>query len=287
MRSQECYQCRVEVTWFSLIVNIFQASLKWILGIMYNSSALIADGVHSSVDVISSSVTMVSVKISSKPPSEKYTYGYGNAQFISEAIVGTLLILGASYLFVHSTINIMTGNLEVPGKITILGASVSIIMNALLFKYQSCVAKENNSPAIMSNAWDNRSDALSSVAVLVGIIFATFGFPAADPLAAIAVSLVIVKIGVELIMDAINGLMDHSPDLNELHEVYYASRKVQGVRGISSLRIRRSGETSSVDIGIQVRPELKVYEGDLIALAVKSKIIKVLGRAEVQVFVGV
>ncbi|MBF0240553.1 MAG: cation transporter, partial [SAR324 cluster bacterium] len=207
MRFEACKQCRTEQGIHSFLVNLFMALFKGVLGVLTGSAALVADGLHSSADVIATSVTMVSVWISGKPASKSYAYGYGNIQFISAAIVGMILLLGALYLFVNATINIVSGLIESPNMLAVIGAIVSITMNQLLFHYQKCVGQENNSPAIMSNAWDNRSDALSSAAVLFGIIVAVLGFPIADPLAAIAVSLVIVKIAVELLIDAVNGLM--------------------------------------------------------------------------------
>ena len=287
MKFDDCYKCRNQAVWYSFFVNLFQASFKGLLGGLSGSAALIADGLHSSADVVASAVTMVSLKISSKPPSEKYAYGYGKIQFISESIVGIILIIGALYLLVNSSIAIYTGNVTAPNKIAILGAVVSIILNQLLFYFQRCVGTENKSPAIMASAWDNRSDALSSMAVLVGIILASFGYPIADPFGAIVVSFMIIKIGTELNYDAYNGLMDRSPDLEELHEVYYATKQVLGVLGILSLKIRRHGEMSHVDIQIKVKPDYKVYEADLIALAVKQNVEKIRERSEVRVFLGV
>ncbi|MBF0280454.1 MAG: magnetosome biogenesis CDF transporter MamB [SAR324 cluster bacterium] len=287
MRYEHCYKCKTEVTYYSFFVNFFQAGFKSILGVLYGSTALVADGLHSSADVIASLVTMVSIKISSKSPNERYAYGFGNIQFISASIVGGILILGAFYLFVGAVLNIYHGTYHAPNKIAILGAVVSIILNQMLFRYQSCVGRENNSPAIMANAWDNRSDAMSSLAVLIGIIFATFGFPIADPIGAMGVSILIVRIGIELVTDSFKGLIDHSPDIAELQEVYQTVIDIPGVLNILSLKLRRSGELNYVDIGIKVDSDLKIYEGDLIALAVKMGVKEAIEESEVQVFLGV
>ena len=138
----------------------------------------------------------------------------------------------------------------------------------------------------MSSAWDNRSDSLSSLAVLIGIIFALVGFPMADPIAAMGVSILILKIAMELIVDSYKGLMDHSPDVSELHEIYYAVERVPGVRSILWQKIRRHGELTFIDIGIKVDPRMKIFEGDMIALAVKDRIAKIKEQSEIQVFLG-
>lgn len=287
MKYDYCEDCRNEVVWYAFFVNIAQAIFKGTLGVLSGSAALVADAFHSSADVIASSVTMVSLKISSKPADEEHPYGHGQVQYISSAIVGLILLGGALALLVGSVKNIIMGDITAPSRIALFGALISISLNELMYRYQSCVGKENNSPAILANAWDNRSDAFSSMAVMIGIAFATFGYPVADPLAAIGVSLVVIKIGVELNMVAINGLMDSSPKLEDLKEIYNIARAVPGVSGISYLRARSVGESLHVDIDIIVDNELKVYEGDLIVDLVKYKIKdKVDHSDEVHVYIS-
>ncbi len=210
MKHEYCSVCRDEVVWWALIVNVAQMTYKGLLGMMTGSAALIADAMHSGADVVASSVTMASLKISNKPADESHPYGYGNIQFISSSIVGLILIIGAIYLIYQSSMSIINGDISTPSVVAVLGAAVSALTNELMYRYQSCVGTENNSPAIMANAWDNRSDAISSLAVLVGIVIAVMGFPMADNLAAIAVGLLVIRIGVELNTEAISGLMDSS-----------------------------------------------------------------------------
>ncbi|HEB72581.1 MAG TPA: magnetosome biogenesis CDF transporter MamB [Nitrospirae bacterium] len=287
MKYDHCEKCRDEVVWYALLVNIGQAFFKGALGVISGSAALVADSFHSAADVIASSVTMISLKISSKPADKEHPYGHGQAQYISSAIVGMILLGGALALLVGSIKNIISGDVTAPGKIALFGALISVSLNELMYRYQSCVGKENNSPAILANAWDNRSDAFSSIAVMTGITFAILGYPIADPLAAIGVSLVVIKIGVELNMVAVNGLMDSSPELEDLKEIYNIARGVPGVAGISYLRARSVGESLHVDIELVVDGELKVYEGDLIVDLTKDKITDQVDNSdEVQVYLS-
>ena len=285
MKFDHCRECKTEVTWYSIFVNIFLVIFKGVLGALSGSAALVADSFHSSADVIASSVTMISLRISSQPADEKHTYGHGKIQFISSAIVGLILLVGAIFILIGAAKSLMAGNYAAPDKIALLGAAVSIMCNEFMYRYQSCVGKENNSPAIIANAWDNRSDAFSSMAVFIGIGFATFGFPIADSLAALGVSLMVIRIGVELISDSIDGLMDASPEMDDLQGIYRATRKVAGILGITYMRARTTGEDLHVEINIEVDETLKVYEGDLIVEVLKQKISQELEHVgTVQVF---
>jgi cation diffusion facilitator family transporter len=272
MKFEHCKECRDEVVWWAFFVNIAQMTYKGLLGIMTGSAALIADAMHSGADVVASSVTMASLKISAKPADERHPYGYGNIQFISSSIVGLILILGAIYLIYESFMAILAGEISAPNVAAVLGAALSALTNELMYRYQSCVATENNSPAIMANAWDNRSDALSSVAVLVGILIAVMGFPIADNLAAIAVGFMVIRIGVELNTDAISGLMDTSIEIEDLKEVYDLVNEIEGVEGIAYLRGRNVGEDLHVEINIKVNRNLSVAESDDITDRITEKI---------------
>jgi cation diffusion facilitator family transporter len=286
MKSPRCRTCREEVVWWAFCVNICLTIFKGFLGLMSGSAALVADAMHSGADVVASSVTMASVKLSSKPADERYPYGYGNVQFISSSIVGLILIVGALFLMYESVVKIMTGDIVTPSIFAVLGAAVSVITNETMYRYQSCVGKENNSPAIIANAWDNRSDALSSVAVLVGIVTAITGFPVADNLAAICVAVLVAKIGVELNIDAINGLMDSTVEADVLSSAFKAARDTPQVQYIHHLRGRNVGEDVHLDICICVDGDMKVYESDFVAEAIKNKILATVAHvSDVQVSV--
>ena len=272
MKFEHCRDCRNEVVWWAFLVNIGQMTYKGLLGMMTGSAALVADAMHSGADVVASGVTMASLKLSSRPADDKHPYGYGNIQFISSSIVGLILIFGAIYLIYESISGIMAGDISEPNPMALLGALVSAITNELMYRYQGCVGTENNSPAIMANAWDNRSDALSSVGVLVGIGIAVMGFPIADNLAAVVVGFMVIHIGIELNQDAISGLMDSSLDIEELKQIYDLAQEVDGVLGVVYLRGRHVGEEMHLDLNVHVDKGLTVREGDQVVQWVKEKI---------------
>ncbi|MBF0400447.1 MAG: magnetosome biogenesis CDF transporter MamB [Magnetococcales bacterium] len=272
MKFPYCSRCRDQVVWYAVLVNVLQVIFKGSMALLSGSAALLADAFHSSADVIASGVTVLSLRISKAPADEDHAYGHGKIQFISSATVGLILAAGASALLVTSLSSVMKGEYEAPSRLAVLGAIISIISNEIMFRYQGCVGRELNSPAIMANAWDNRSDAISSIGVLVGLLFATFGYPIADPLASMALALIVFRIGFELIVEAIQGLMDAMPDREDLEEIYRIAKKSPGVLGIAYLRARIMGEELHVDLHVQVDGKLKVYEGDLIVDVLKDKL---------------
>ncbi|MBF0144762.1 MAG: magnetosome biogenesis CDF transporter MamB [Magnetococcales bacterium] len=273
MKYPHCPNCKGTVVWYAFSMNVFMVIFKSVLALYSGCSALVADAFHSAADILASTVTMISMKISGKPADEDHVYGHGKIQFISSAIVGIILLTGAAFIIIGALTSIIKGDYSAPNAIALLGAGVSVIANELMYHYQSCVGRENNSPAIIANAWDNRSDAISSIAVMIGIGLAVFGFPIADPLAAAGVALVIIHIAVELIKDAIDGLMDASPEVEELREIYNVVRSVSGILGVSYMRARTIGDELHVELSVEVDGSLYVYEGDVIVDVLKKRII--------------
>ncbi|MBF0093079.1 MAG: magnetosome biogenesis CDF transporter MamB [Alphaproteobacteria bacterium] len=272
MKAATCGDCREEVVWWAVYVNLGMMVFKALLGVMSGSAALVADAVHSGADVVASGVVLLSVKLSNRKPNEEYPFGYGNIQFISSSVVGLILFLGALYILYEAVMAIVNDDLTAPSIVSALGAFASIIVNELMYRYQSCVGRENNSPAIIASAWDNRSDALSSTGVLIGILASVAGYPIADTLAAIFVAVMVAKIGVELNIDAIKGLLDASVEMDILRLVYHIAMESPGVEGVRSLRGRYVGEDLHIDLNIYVHGQLLIQESDLIAEKVRSRI---------------
>jgi cation diffusion facilitator family transporter len=287
MKFENCKDCREEVIWWAFFVNIAQTIFKGILGLLSGSAGLLADSLHSGADVVASAVTMFSVKMSSKPADSKYPFGYGNIQYISSAIVGLILLIGAIFLMYESVLKIISGNIETPSIVAAIGAAVTIVTNELMYRYQVCVGTENNSPAIIANAWDNRSDAMSSAAVLAGVVASVIGFPIADVLAAIGVSLLVGKIGIELISESIKGLMDTSVDVDILKTVWSICMDDENVQNIYFLRGRNVGEEIHLDIRLRVSPNMKVKDSTAVAESLRSQIQREIPHArEIRLFVS-
>lgn len=280
MIPDRCRRCRDETVWWAIVVDVLQVAFEGVLGFVTGSSALVADALRSGADVVSSVVTLISVKISQKEPDENYPYGYGNVQFISASVVGLMLIFGSLYMIYENIQKVVDGNLTPPNIFAILGAAVSILVNELMYRFQRCVGQQNNSPAIIANAWNSRSNALfSSIGVLIGIGIALLGFPVADVVAAMVVALLVIKIGVKLNVDALGGLMDRSVAMDDVGIVFDIAAGTPKVLDVRYVRGRNVGDHMHFEIGISVDETFKVYQSDLIADAVKERIMAELGHA--------
>ncbi|MBO1225264.1 MAG: magnetosome biogenesis CDF transporter MamB [Candidatus Scalindua sediminis] len=272
MKSEKCLRCKKLVPAYALVVNISLVFFKGILGFISGSVALMADAFHSLADALCTIVTIVSLKMSAHPEDKEHPYGHGKIQYFSSAIVGFTLLTGALFLFYESFLKIIEGNIKAPGSIAILGAVISICLNEMMFRFQNCAAKEFNSPALKANAYDNRADAISSTAVLGGIVGSLAGYPVLDQFAAMFVALMVARIGLGLLSESSKGLMDTSLDIDTLKGIYKRAVNVENVKGISYLRGHSLGEKHRVDIEIEVDREIPVSQSDIIAMNVKESI---------------
>ncbi len=275
MKKDQCKTfCGRYYGWISLSSNLFNATLKIGVGIVARSHALVADGFHSLSDAVTALITIVTLRISRKPVDKGHPYGHGKVEFISAALFSMLLLALALFIMVKSIRSMVDPMLEPPNFLAIGPAVVSILVNIAISNYGHCVGKEIKSPVIIANAKENRADAFSSIASLVGIIGALAGFPMLDPLAAMVVSLLIGRMGLEILSEASAGLMDGAIDKEHRLQIRRKARAVDGVEKVKSLRTRRIGQKIWVDIGILVSPKITLSEGDRIAHEVRNSLMR-------------
>jgi cation diffusion facilitator family transporter len=267
-----CKRCAQTVPWLSLWGNLSLAIYKVIVGVLGRSQALIADALHSFADVIGSTGILVATKISARHPNENFNYGLGKAEFIGAAFVYTLLLFFAGGIAFSAIRSMLSETLEAPHFVTVLGAVVSVLYNYIMYTYATCVGKRNKSPAILADAFENRADAISSVACIGGILGALYIHPICDPIAALVVGIVIFWNCQEQLREAAHGLMDsglHPQDNAEIRNIVLGH---VGVFSIAYLKSRRTGARYWVDIGIEVADYLQVGQADEIANAVRNSL---------------
>ncbi|MGD9384602.1 MAG: cation diffusion facilitator family transporter, partial [Desulfobacterales bacterium] len=194
-------------------VNIFLIGLKFITGIIGNSHALIADAVHSISDLFTDIVVLFGIKSGRKPPDDKYPFGHGRIETIAAATVGLLLIISALYLGVRAAMDIYLQKEYHPTMLAVFGAVLSIALKETLYHYTVRVGRRVKSQLIVANAWHHRSDALSSVAVLLGVACANIKpeWHIFDTFAALLVSFFIIKVGLEILGNSLHELSDAAP----------------------------------------------------------------------------
>lgn len=270
----ERYKQGKKVSIISLVTNVLLAILKVIVGFVFSSKALIADGFHSISDVVSTVIILMSMRISKTPPDQDHPYGHGKAESIATIILGLILIITGVFLIKDAVISIINNQIAVPGTLVLWVAALSILVKELLYRYTVKIGKEINSKGLIADAHHHRSDALSSVAALIGAAGARLGYPILDPVAGLVVSSLIIKVGVEILLDAIDDLMDAVPNPNKVNEIMSDVEDISEVITVGDIKLRSYGPYLYVDVDIVVNDELTVIEGHKIAVNVKEYIIE-------------
>jgi len=258
---KECYWCARHVGGINFWANLGLLFVKLLGGIFGRSQALIADAIHSLSDVIIAILVIVGLKVSSAPPDDDHHWGHGNIEFIVSAIIGMLLVCTAIAITVVSLLSIIQGDIYNPGIMAVWAAAISVVANEIMFRHSLCAGEQMDSPAMIANAWENRSDVYSSLAVLVGVFGARIGFAVLDPIAAIIVSIMIAKNGLKTLVSGVKGITDRSFDNKAmLSQVKELVLKEDGIVNVGKLRARKTGQKVWIDLEAIFKPEMKVAE---------------------------
>lgn len=256
------------------LANLLLAALKIAGGIFGRSTAMLADGIHSLSDLLTDGVVLFTHKIGQLPADENHPYGHGRAETIGATLVGAIIIVAGFGLAYESWEIITSGSFRTPLIPAALAAVVSIVVNEIMFRYTRSVGEKTNSPSLVANAWHHRSDAISSVAALIGIGGAMAGYPIMDPIAAILVSILIVKVGYDIAFSGLSDLMDTALSEEETHRIATMINGLPGVIQTHNLRTRRIGGEVLMDVHILVDHEASVTEGHRIAESVRRELIR-------------
>jgi cation diffusion facilitator family transporter len=254
------------------LVNIILILLKFFAGIFGNSQALIADAVHSVSDLFTDIVVLLGVGIGSKPPDEEHPFGHARIETLASAIVGIALIATAFYLGIKASLNIYHHTEYHPTIRALVVAGGSVALKEAIFHFTVHTGRRIKSQLIVANAWHHRSDALSSVAVLIGIAGTQIkpSWHILDSSAALLVSFFIVKVGLDILLNALREFTDTAPQPEVTRKIRQCALTVDGVVDTHDLRIRTSGGFFQMEIHIEVDGQLTVAEGHRIAKAVES-----------------
>lgn len=260
------------VSLITIALNIFLAIIKITAGILGSSSAMLADGVHTISDVGTTIIAYAGFKISKKKPDKTHPYGHEKFESIFAKILSLILLLTGIFIGYESIKILIIGNIRRPGKIALYAAVISIVFKEWMYRYTFSAAKKIRSISLEADAWHHRSDAFSSIGTLVGVLGARLGFLALDPIAGIIVSILVIKVGVELYFKSIRELVDESASEEIIKEIETITLNVNGVKGINKLRTRVSGNSIHVDMDISVNADITVKEGHDISQIVHDEI---------------
>jgi len=256
------------------IVNLGLTIIKVVFGIIGQSHALIADGVHSLADLITDLMVWFAAKYSNRPADKEHPYGHARIETAFTVGLGVVLIATAVGIVLDSAQRLLNPEtLMHPTPIVLLIAALSILANEGLFHYTIRAARKFNSSLLTANAWHHRSDAISSIVVLVGVTGSLMGFPYLDAFAALGVAILIAKIGWEQAWSSIQELVDTGMEPKAAAALERIIKTIDCVRGVHMLRSRRMGGAYLIDVHIVVNDRLSVSEGHKIAEYVRLKLI--------------
>lgn len=241
--------------------NVALAIIKIIIGIIGSSQALIADGLHSFADIITDAFVYFAARASVQHPDHEHPYGHRRIETIGAVIIALILIsVGVSIVY-EGLHHLLHRIVEKPTYPVVIVAIISIVLNEWLFRYSKRMGEKINSALIVSNAWHKRSDVFVSVIVLLSVIGAMMGWHFLDSVGAIIIAAIILKMGVQIIWQSMQELIDHGVDEATLSQFRKIILGVAGVRSIHQLRTRLHAGVIFVDVHIIVDPFISVSEG--------------------------
>lgn len=263
----------MHVSMISVIVNLALSVGKLLAGIFAHSGAMISDAVHSASDVLSTFVVMIGVTISAKSRDADHPYGHDRLECVAALVLAVLLLATGLIIGWNGVQKAQElSQVATPGVLAIAAAAISIGVKEWMYHYTMRAAKRVNSGALKADAWHHRSDALSSVGALAGIIGARLGLAILDPIAQIVIALMVVKVAYDIAKESFNKMVDHSVDQKTLDAIWRIAAHHPGVKSVDDLRSRTFGSKFYIDLEIAVDRNLKITEAHAIAESLHDKL---------------
>ena len=268
------YRATRRVTLIGAALDFSLGIAKITVGVLAHSQALIADGIHSLSDLGTDFMVIWAARHAHRKPDREHPYGHGRIETVATVALGTVLVAVAAGIAWDSLRRLFEPNLLLqPGPLALTVAIVSVLSKEWIYRYTMRVARRLNSNLLKANAWHSRTDAISSIVVVIGIVGVMLGYPYLDAVAAVVVALLIARIGWGLTSSSVRELIDTALDAKEVERIRTSIMAVDGVRTLHMLRTRRSGGYAFVDVHILVDPQVSVSEGHQIGEQVRRALL--------------
>lgn len=279
METKEREKKIYRVTLMGSVVNVILLVFKFIAGILGGSAAMIADAVHSLSDFLTDIIVIAFVRISSKPEDEDHDYGHGKYETLATSIIGLALLMVGLYIFYNGARQIwdvMHGaEIEQPGLVALIAAIVSILLKEWTYRFTVSVGKKVESQAVIANAWHHRSDALSSIGTAIGIggaILLGKGWAVLDPVAALVVSVFIVKTALGLLSTSSGELLEKSLPKEVEKKIVDIVKSEPEVSEVHHLCTRRIGSNIAIEMHIRMPGEISLKDSHTRASDIERKL---------------
>lgn len=270
------HESGIQASGASVAVNIIFAVVKVGTGLVGQSYALIADGIESTADVVSSVIVWSGLRYSARPPDHTHPYGHGKAESLAGVAVPVFLLVAAAVIAIQSVRSILSPG-GVPAWYTLVVLGLVILGKEWMFRRLERTGREIDSTSLRGDAWHHRSDALTSLAAFIGISIALIGGPryaSADGWAALVAAGFIFFNGVRLLRPAMDEVMDAAVDAEKIEQIRGIAASVEGVVGVEKCRARKSGLGLLTDVHVVVAGKISVKQGHKIGHDVKDRLVE-------------
>lgn len=264
----------------NVAINLGLTIFKLLAGIFGNSSALISEAIHSGADVLSAAIAMLGVKLAQNGPDEKHRYGHESFESIASIFLSIILLLAGVVIGYNAIIEIATSSYgSAPNIIALIAAIISALIKAIMCHALNIIAEKTGSPALKAEAWHLRTDIFSSIGCLLGIIGTRFGLYYLDPIAAVIVSLLILKVAFSIMHDGIGKITDQSCDRTTIHSMMTLIADNFDSVEILEFKTRIHGRSVDIDITLGIDGKLTIDTGE----AVRHQMLSTLTKAFPQI----
>ncbi len=281
-----------KITFVGFFINSILSVLKITAGIIGKSNAMLADGIHSLSDFFTDIVVLVGFKFTEKPADKDHNFGHEKYETFATFIIGIALLLAGFDILQGGAVNVYkiafkNVILPRPKLIAIIAALISIFSKEFLFRFTKKIGEKINSPAVIANGWHHRSDALSSIGTLIGISVAYFlgdKWIIFDPIAAIVVSVFIFKVAFEIMLPAVNELLESSLDEKDVKYISNLIESNQGIKNYHNLRTRRIGSNIAIEAHLMFDKNISLYQAHAISESIEKTLKEYFGKRSIITF---
>ncbi|MDA3813858.1 MAG: cation diffusion facilitator family transporter [Candidatus Cloacimonetes bacterium] len=269
-----------KITLWGLVLNVLISIIKFVLGFLGNSQAVVADATHSFSDTSTDLVILLGVKYWTAPPDSSHPYGHQKIESFITILIGVILLSAAGGIGYHAIATINKGHTESLKLFTIIGPIISIIFKELLFHKTYKIGVKTNSSSVKANAWHHRTDAFSSIPVLIAVVASLIDpkLIILDHIGAIIVAAFIIKLAIGIIYNNINELVDTGISDEEIQNISKIITSHSDVKGHHKIRTRKLGNSIYLDLHLQVDGDLSVLKGHDVTEEVKSALLRCNSR---------
>lgn len=272
----EGLRAKRRATWAGILLNAPLAAGKIIVGVLAQSQALVADGVHSLSDLASDAAVIWALGHSHRPPDADHPFGHGRFETLATLAIAAMLALAAAGILIDAGVRLLDPPVVAPGALALWVAALSIALKEGLYHYTKAVARRTGSAMMAANAWHHRSDAATSVVAVAGIGAAMLGVPWADALGATIIALMLGRVAWVYGRPAIRELVDTAPSEATANRITDALIATPGVRDAHDLRLRHMGGSIQADVHITLDPAMTLSEAHRLSEAARAQVLATL-----------